>query len=85
MHQYLLIFTCSLKREVLRIGDYLGKNIAFPVYKALICRKSMQAIEKIKMSSLQKFLRILPVFVLFEYHAFLLKYLVGTEKIKFVF
>jgi len=31
---------------VLRIGDYLGKNTAFSVYKSLICRKSIKAIEK---------------------------------------
>jgi len=47
---HLPISTCSLKRKVLCIGDYYGKNISFLVYKSLICRKSMKAIEKIKKS-----------------------------------
>jgi len=82
MHQYLLISTCSLKREVLlRIGDYLGENIELSVYKSRICRKSLKAIEKIQnFALLQKFLRILTVFVLFKYHTFFRRYLAGTKK-----
>jgi len=40
----------------------------------------MKAIEKIKKVPMHKFLRFPTVFVLFEYHAFLLRYLAGIEK-----
>ena len=40
----------------------------------------MKAIEKIKIHAMHKFLRFPTVLVLFEYHAFLLRYLAGIEK-----
>jgi len=40
----------------------------------------MKAIEKIKKFAMHKFLRFSTVFVLFEYYAFLLRYLAGIEK-----